>query len=294
MKAHIGFIGLGVMGRRMAENLLKAGYPLTVWNRTAEKMVPLVEAGAVSAGSPREAAGQSDVVFTMLTDGPQVREVALGREGIAEGAKPGTILIDTSSTSPAAAREIGEELAGRGIQMLDAPVSGGPEGAAKGTLSIMAGGDEKVFRQVLPMLQVLGDKVHYVGPQGMGQLFKLCNQIACCMNILGTAEAFVLAKRAGADLVKVREVLLGGAAGSWMLENWAPKIIGDDYSPGFSVANFQKDLRNILQEAERLKVALPGAGLAQQLYRANEAAGESQESNMAIYKVLMRLAGEAE
>ncbi|NIM04756.1 MAG: NAD-binding protein, partial [Armatimonadetes bacterium] len=255
MKISIGFMGLGIMGRPMAHNLLKAGYPLTVWNRTAEKTAPLLEAGAKAAEDPRKVAEASEVIFTMVTDGPQVREIALGPQGIIHGAKPGAVVVDMSSTATSAARDIAQELAQRQIHMLDAPVSGGPEGAAKGSLSIMVGGDENIFRQVLPILQVLGGAVTYVGPQGTGQLMKLCNQIACCLNILGMSEAFALARRAGVDLAKVREVLMGGAADSWMLRNWAPKIINDDYSPGFTVANFQKDLRNILQESAELRVS---------------------------------------
>jgi len=292
MKTRLGFIGLGIMGRPMAFNLLTAGYPLIVWNRTAEKMTPLVEAGAEAAGGPKEAAEKAEVIFTMLTDGPQLKEVALGPQGVIHGAKLGSILIDTSSIAPSAAREISQQLAAKEIRMLDAPVSGGPEGAAKATLSIMVGGEEEVFNKALPLLQVLGKTVTHVGPQGMGQLVKLCNQVACCMNILGMAEAFALARRAGVDLPLLRKALMAGAANSWMLENWAPKILSGDYSPGFTVANFQKDLRNALQEAERLKLPLPGIEIAQQLYRANEAAGESQESNVAIYKALLRLAGE--
>ncbi len=293
-KTRIGFIGLGLMGGPMARNLLKAGYPLTVWNRTREKMQPLIEAGAIPADSPRQVGESADVIFTMVTDAPQVREVALGAEGLVHGAKPGTILVDTSSIAPSAAREIAQELAAHQISMLDAPVSGGPEGAMKGTLTIMVGGDEAVFKRVLPILQVLGRKIAYVGPQGMGQLMKLCNQVACGLNVLGMAEALALAKKAGADLAMVREVLLSGAAGSWMLENWGPKILAGDYAPGFTVANFQKDLRNVLREAAALKLTLPGTDLLHQLYHANEAAGESGESNVAVFKVLLRLAGEGD
>jgi len=292
MKTPIGFIGLGLMGGPMARKLLQAGYPLVVWNRTAEKMKPLVAAGATPAGSPRELAERAEVIFTMVTDAPQVREVVLGEQGVGHGAKAGTVVIDTSSIAPSAAREIAEELARRRIHMLDAPVSGGPEGAARGTLSIMVGGEEEVFRAVLPILQVLGKSVRHVGPPGTGQLVKLCNQISCALNLLAVAEAFALARWAGADLAAVREVLLSGAAASWMLEHWAPKILSHDYQPGFTIANFQKDLRNALQEAAAGKVPLPGTALVHQLYRANEAAGESQESTVAIYKVLMRLAGE--
>ena len=292
MATKVGFIGLGLMGQPMAFNLIKAGYPLTVWNRTPEKCAPLLEAGAAEAGSPAELAAQSEVIFTMLTDGPQVKAVALGCDGIIHGVRLGTIMIDCSSTAPSAARELAAGLAEKGVKLLDAPVSGGPEGASRGALSIMVGGETEVFAEALPLLQILGKTVRHVGPQGAGQLMKLCNQVACGMNILGMCEALALAQQGGLEPALVREVLLAGAAGSWMLENWGPKILAGDYSPGFTVANFQKDLRNVQQEAAGLKLPLPGTALAQQLYRANEAAGEAQESNIAIFKALLRLAGE--
>jgi 3-hydroxyisobutyrate dehydrogenase len=288
----VGFIGLGLMGRPMAMNILSAGYTLTVWNRTAERMAPLVDAGAAAAGNPAEVAEVSDILFTMLTDGPQVQEVILADNGIVHGARAGSIIIDTSSIAPSVARENALQLAQHGLEMLDAPVSGGPEGAARGTLSIMVGGKQEIFEQVLPILQVLGRSVRYVGPSGMGQIFKLCNQVACALNILAMSEALALADCAGADMAAVREVLLAGAAGSWMLENWGPKIVTGDYTPGFTVANAQKDMRNVLQEAERLGLPLPGIALVQQLWRSNEAAGEGQESNAALFKTIKRLAGE--
>jgi len=292
MNPSLGFMGLGLMGKPMALNLLMAGYPLTVWNRTAEKMTPLLEAGAKPAKNPADLAKQSEIIFVMITDAPQVREVVLGEQGIIHGAKPGTIIIDTSSIAPSAEREISRKLAAEEIHLLDAPVSGGPEGAAKGTLAIMVGGDEDIFKTALPVLQALGKTIRYVGGPGMGQLVKLCNQVACALNILAMSEAFLLAQRGGADMALVREVLMGGAAGSWMLENWGPKILANDYTPGFTVANFQKDLRNVMQEATDLQISLPGAALAHQLYHANEIAGESQESNVAIFKTLLRLAGQ--
>jgi 3-hydroxyisobutyrate dehydrogenase len=288
----IAFIGLGLMGRPMALRLVQAGYKVTVWNRTPDKMAPLLAAGATTANSAAEAASQAAVIFVMVTDAPQVRAVVLEDNGVIHGAQTGAIVIDHSSIAPAAAREIAGELEKKQIAMLDAPVSGGPEGAAQGMLSIMVGGKEAAFQQAKPLLEVLGKTVRYVGPSGMGQLFKLCNQVACAMNILGMAEALALAKEAGADPALVREVLLGGAAQSWMLENWAPKILSGDYRPGFTVANFQKDLRNVLAEAAALHLPMLGTALVHNLYRNNEAAGEAQESNVAIYKVLLRLAGE--
>jgi len=292
MKTRIGFIGLGLMGGPMTANLLKAGYPVTVWNRTHKKMEPLVALGATAAGSPRELAARAEIIFTMVTNAPQVREVLLGKDGVIHGAAAGTIVIDSSSIAPSAAREIAEQLATAGIHLLDAPVSGGPEGAAAGTLSIMVGGDHAVFACAQPILEVLGKTVRYVGPQGTGQLVKLCNQVAGAMNMLGMCEAFTLAEKGGADLNVVRELLMGGAAGSWMMQTWGPKIIQRDFRPGFSVANSQKDLRNVLQEAAALHVPLPGVALVNQLHEANEAAGESQEATFALFKVLMRLAGE--
>lgn len=292
MATQVGFIGLGLMGAPMAHNLLKAGYPLTVWNRTAAKMAPLTEAGATPAESPEDLAGRVEIVFTMLTDAPQVREVALGQRGIVHGAKPGTIVIDTSSIAPSAARDIAQELGARQIEMLDAPVSGGVSGATEGTLSIMVGGEEEMYTVALPVLRAVGKTIAHVGPQGTGQLVKLCNQTMVALNLLAVAEALVLARQAGANLETVCQALLGGAARSWILENLGPKMRDGDYRPGFTVANIQKDLRNVLQEAAGLDVPLPGTALVHQLYRANQAAGESQDGHAALHKVLLRLAGE--
>ena len=278
------------MGAPMAANILAGGHPLTVWNRSAQKMTPLINAGAIAAESPRALAESCDIIFTMVTDGPQVREVVLGAEGIIHGARPGTLLIDCSSIQPEATREIGALLAEKGIGMLDAPVSGGPEGATNGKLSIMVGGTADDYARALPLLQLLGTTVTHVGPAGAGQLVKLCNQIACSINILAMSEALALAKAGGLDLAMVRTVLLGGAAQSWMLQNWGPKIVNDDFTPGFTVSNAQKDLRNVQQAAQALTLPLPGTAMAQQLWRANEAAGEAEDSNVSMYKSILRMA----
>ncbi|HEX2948954.1 MAG TPA: NAD(P)-dependent oxidoreductase [Armatimonadota bacterium] len=288
----IGFIGLGLMGAPMAANLLKAGYTVTVWNRTTAKMKPLVELGAIQAENPADVARRSSIIITIVTDTPQVREVVFGEHGIVHGAHRGTILIDCSTISPSAVRAIADDLHPYTMVMLDAPVSGGPEGAKAGTLSIMVGGDEAVFQSALPVLQAMGRTIRFVGAQGSGQLVKICNQIACAMNMLGMCEAMTMASRGGIDLNIVREILMGGAAGSWMMENWAPKIIDRKFTPGFSVANCQKDLRSVLQEAASLHVALPGTAVAFQLNEACQAAGNSSAGTTVLYKLLMQLAGE--
>jgi len=278
------------MGAPMAANILAGGHSLTVWNRSAQKMTPLINAGAIAAESPRALAASCDIIFTMVTDGPQVREVVLGDEGIIHGARPGTLLIDCSSIQPEVTREIGALLAEKGIGMLDAPVSGGPEGATNGKLSIMVGGSADDYARALPILQMLGSTVTHVGPAGAGQLVKLCNQIATSINILAMCEAMALAKAGGLDLDMVRTVLLGGAAQSWMLQNWGPKIVNDDFTPGFTVSNAQKDLRNVQQAAQALTLPLPGTAIVQQLWRANEAAGEAEDSNVSMYKAILRMA----
>ncbi len=278
------------MGAPMAANILAAGHTLTVWNRSAHKMTPLINAGAIAAESPRTLAESCDIIFTMVTDGPQVREVVLGDAGIIHGARPGTLLVDCSSIQPEVTREIGALLAEKSIGMLDAPVSGGPEGATNGKLSIMVGGLADDYARALPILQLLGTTITHVGPAGAGQLVKLCNQIACSINILAMSEALALAKAGGLDLAMVRTVLLGGAAQSWMLQNWGPKIVSDDFTPGFTVNNAQKDLRNVQQAAQALRIPLPGTAMVQQLWRANEAAGEAEDSNVSMYKAILRMA----
>jgi len=230
-KRKIGFIGLGVMGKPMAMNILKAGYPLTVWNRTRSKMDDLLAAGASGAESPKEVAEKSEVVITIVTDSPDVEEVILGPQGVIHGAHPGLVVIDMSTISPTVARKVAEELGKKGVKMLDAPVSGGDVGAKQGTLSIMVGGPEETFKECLPILEVMGKQITYMGPNGMGQTTKLCNQVICALNIQAVCEGLMLGAKAGLNLKKLLDVVTAGAAGSWMLSNLGPKMTERDFRP---------------------------------------------------------------
>jgi len=287
----IGFIGLGVMGRPMALNLLKAGYSMIVWNRTRSKMKPLLDAGAEGANSPIEVAEKSDVVITMVTDSLDVEEVVLGPNGVIHGVHPGLIVIDMSTISPIVARKVAERLAEKGVKMLDAPVSGGEIGAIKGTLSIMVGGPKETFEECLPILKVLGTRITYMGQNGMGQTTKLCNQVICALNIEAVCEGLILGAKAGLDLRKLLDVVTAGAAGSWMLSNLGPKMIERDFKPGFKIRHQLKDLRLVLSFASELKLPLPGTALVQQMLRAVEAEGLGEKGTQATIVAMEKLAG---
>ncbi|MEM0053076.1 MAG: 2-hydroxy-3-oxopropionate reductase [Nitrososphaeria archaeon] len=291
MEFKIGFIGLGIMGKPMAKNLIKAGFKLTVWNRTASKMKELIDMGAEGANSPKEVAEKSNVIITMLTDSPDVEEVILGPSGVIEGVKKGSIVIDMSTISPKVAKKIAKKLAEVGVEMLDAPVTGGEIGAINATLSIMVGGNYETFEKCLPIFQALGKRVTYMGPHGNGQITKLCNQIMCVMNLQGVCEGLILAAKAGLDLNKLLDVLTGGAANSWMLSNLGPKMIKGDMEPGFKIATQQKDLRLVLETAAELNVPLPGTAIVQQMFRVAEAEGLSEKGTQALIKAMEKLAG---
>jgi len=291
MTDRIGFIGLGIMGRPMARNLLKAGYPLTVWNRSQPSIEELVRDGASPGSSPEDVAHRSDVVITIVTDSPDVEKVALGPKGIIEGGAAALVHIDMSTISPAVTRRIASRLAEKGIEMLDAPVSGGDTGAQAGTLSIMVGGKEEVFQRCRPVFEVLGRTIVHCGPNGAGQTVKLCNQIAVALNNLAMCEALVFAAKAGVDTRRMLEAVGAGAASSWALLNLAPRILARDFRPGFKVAHQQKDLRLALETAEQEAIPLPGTGLVHQLFAAVEAEGLGAEGTQALVKALEKLAG---
>ncbi len=291
MAEKVGFIGLGIMGQGMAHNLLKAGFPLTVWNRTTGKMEPLVEAGARAANSPAEVAAQSDVVMICVSDTPDVKAVITGEQGVLAGVKAGSLVIDCSTISPIVTRDLAAELARRQVAMLDAPVSGGSEGAAKGTLSIMVGGEAKDLERALPVLQAVGKKITHVGPNGAGQTVKLVNQILVVGNTLAMGEALLFAQAGGVDLEKALEAVSAGAAGSWMLSNRGPQILRRDWQPGFTIDLQQKDVRLVLDAADELGVPLPGTALIFQLYRTLQAQGLGGDGNHALIKALEHLAG---
>ncbi|MCB0003858.1 MAG: NAD(P)-dependent oxidoreductase, partial [Anaerolineae bacterium] len=222
MTERIGFIGLGIMGRGMAANILKAGFPLTVWNRTPERTEALAAAGAAVAATPAALAAASDIVITCVSDTPDVQAVILGEDGVLRGAQSGSLVIDMSTISPAVTQEIAAALSARGVAMLDAPVSGGSEGAARGTLSIMVGGAVEALERAMPVLQTMGQRITHVGSTGAGQTVKLVNQVIVVGNCLAMAEGLMLAQAGGVDLEKALEAVSGGAAGSWMLSNRGP------------------------------------------------------------------------
>ena len=286
----IGFIGLGIMGRPMARNLRAAGYELTVWNRSRPGIDALVAEGAAEAEGPRAVAERSDVVITILGDSPDTERVALGEGGLIEGAHDGLVHIDMSTISPAVTQRIAERYAPAGVELIDAPVSGGEQGAINGTLSIMAGGKRAVFEHCRPLFEVMGKTAVYCGPSGAGQVVKLCNQVVVGLNNLAMAEALVLAKKAGVDPATMVEAVSAGAGASWALQNLAPKVLQGDFAPGFKIWQQQKDLRLALELANQSSTPLTGTALVHQLFAALEADGRREEGTQALVKALEKLA----
>jgi 3-hydroxyisobutyrate dehydrogenase len=291
MSDRIGFIGLGIMGQGMAANLLKAGFELTVWNRTITRMQDLVAQGAHAGAGPADVAARSDVVVICVSDTPDVQGVILGEHGVIHGARPGALVIDCSTISPQATREMAAALAEKGVFMLDAPVSGGSEGAAKGTLSIMVGGESAQFDRALPIFQAMGKTITHVGGHGAGQTVKLVNQVLVVGNAIAMCEALMFAQAGGVDLQKTYTAISQGAAGSWMFTNRAPQIMARDWRPGFTIDLQQKDLRLVLESADELGVPIPVTSLVFQLYRTLQAQGVGSEGNHALVKALEHLAG---
>ena len=287
----IGFIGLGLMGAGMSQNILKAGYPLTVWNRTESKMKPLVEMGAKAAGNPKEVAENSDIIVSIVTDSSDVEEVLLGPNGAIHGASSGDIFIDMSTISPIATKNIAAKLSEKGIKMLDAPVSGGVIGANNGTLSIMAGGEKPVYDECLPLLEVMGKAVTYIGGNGDGQVCKAVNQILVGTAMLGVAEALVFAAKAGVDVNKVHQAVSGGAAGSWQLTNNGGRVLKGDMSPGFKIKDYLKDLGIIMDTAAVNKMPLPATSLVLQMYRHCQAMDMLDNGTQAVSVAVEKLAG---
>ncbi len=287
----VGFIGLGIMGGPMAANLVRAGFAVTVWNRTAAKAEPLAELGAAVASSPAGVAERSEVTFTCVTASRDVEEVVLGPGGISEGARPGSIVVDCSTVAPATARLLHARLAERGVGFLDAPVSGGDVGAKAGTLAVMVGGEPEVFDRALPALRAIGKTVVHVGPPGAGQVVKLCNQVAGGLHLLAMAEAISLCRRSGVDPGKMLEVVSAGAAGSWMLQQLGPRAVAGDFAPGFMVDLMQKDLGLVLEAAHETHTPLPGTALVRQLFEMLQARGRGRDGTQAIVEALRLLAG---
>ena len=285
MSDKIGFIGLGIMGRPMALNLKQADHDLWVFARRTESMNPLVEAGATPCDSPAGVARQADIVFTMVSDTADVEQVIFGDNGIIEGIQPGAVVIDLSTISPSATRSMAERLRSQGAVMLDAPVSGGDAGAIAGTLSIMVGGDPKVFDRVRPLFDVMGKNIVHIGGNGAGQVCKACNQVVVSHTIAGVGEAFLLAQRSGVDGVKVREALLGGSAKSRILEVHGQRMLDENYEPGFKAKLHRKDLRIVTDAAYELGLPLPGTAQIAQYLNALVGADLGELDSAAIFKV---------
>lgn len=289
MSKRLGYIGMGIMGKPMALNLIEAGFPMAVYNRTQEKMAEPAAKGALVTASPCELAEHVDIVFINVTDSPDVREVVLGDEGVIHGARSGQVVIDHSTISPVETRRIAQALAEKGVSFLDAPVSGGDVGARQGTLSIMVGGDAAVFESCLPYLKAMGATVTLCGEVGMGQMTKLCNQVMCAVGMVAVCECIALARQSGLDVGTMLEVVTRGAGGSWPLSNLGPKIAEDDLRPGFMVKLIQKDLRLVMEAAHSVSLPLPGTALAQQLFTAVEAEGGSNLGTQAMIRAYERL-----
>ncbi len=287
----IGFIGTGIMGRPMALNLIKAGHELYTWGRRFDTVEPLLVAGALGKGTPAEVAASADISISMVANTADVEQVVLGERGLMHGAKPGSVIVDMSTIAPSAARRIADELAGRGIHMLDAPVSGGQAGAVEGSLSIMVGGDAEVFARAKPLFDVLGRHIVHVGGHGAGQVVKACNQIVASLTMEGVAEAILLARNNGVDPARMREALLGGYAYSKILEVHGQRMLEGNYKAGFKVKLHHKDMGIVMDNAHENRTPLPGAEVVARQIAALMDAGEAELDSAALMLALERLAG---
>jgi 3-hydroxyisobutyrate dehydrogenase len=287
----VGFIGIGIMGGGMVRNLAKAGLKPLVWNRTRRRLDEYVAEGFEVAEDPAALAAASDVIIICVSDTPDVEKVVLGERGVIEGVRAGSLVIDMSTISPQATVEMGKRLAEKDVRMLDAPISGGSEGAAKGTLSIMVGGEAAQVERAMPFFQAMGKAITHVGPLGSGQKVKLVNQILVVVNALAVSEALLFAQAGGLDLEKTLEAVVPGAAGSWMLQFRGPQVVKRDWRPGFTIDLQQKDLRLVIEAADQLGVPVVGTSLIFNLYRTLQADGLGGEGNHALVKALERLAG---
>jgi len=280
----IAFIGTGVMGSSVVRHLLQANYEITIYTRTKEKAVALIEAGAQWSETASEATANADIVFTMVGYPADVESIYFGENGIFEGSKEGQIIVDMTTSSPALAKRIEQEAKSRNMAAIDAPVSGGDIGAKNGTLSIMCGGDVEVFEKISPILSVFGEDIVYQGLAGAGQHTKMCNQIAIATNMIGVCEAIAYAEQAGLDPETVLKSISSGAAGSWSLSNLAPRMLKGDFEPGFYIKHFLKDMDIALKEAEQMKLSLPGLELARSMYNRLVGKGLEDKGTQALYE----------
>lgn len=290
MKKTLGFIGLGIMGKPMAKNLLKAGFPMVAFDLNKNAVEDVVNAGALAASSSKEVAGRVDVIITMLPDSPDVKQVILGKEGVLEGIKPGSTVIDMSSINPLVSQEIEKELRKKGVEMLDAPVSGGETGAIQGTLAIMVGGEEKVFNESMEIFKAVGRNIVHVGKIGAGGFVKLVNQIIVAANIAAVGEAFTLGAKAGLDPQVIHQAIRGGLAGSSVLETKAPMMFGRNFKAGFKIKLHHKDLQNALSTAKDLGVPLPLSSFIQQIFLSLMTEGRGEEDHSALATFFEKMA----
>jgi 2-hydroxy-3-oxopropionate reductase len=291
MTIDIGFIGPGIMGGPMALNLMKGGHKLWVYARRPEATQVLVKAGATACATAMEVATHTDVIFLIVSDTPDVESVIFGENGIAKGARKGSVIVDMSTISPTATKVFAERLAKQGVDMLDAPVSGGEAGAINGTLSIMVGGKTKVFERVKPLFELMGKNIVLIGDNGAGQVAKACNQIVVAVTIEAVAEALTFARKNGADAAKVRDALMGGFAGSKVMEVHGKRMLDNEFKPGFKVGLHQKDMRIVMETAHQLGVALPAAALVTQHLNALMGTGDKDLDSAAVVKVVKRMSG---
>lgn len=294
MALKIGFIGSGIMGRPMALNLIKGGHKLWVYARRAEALQPLTAAGAIACTSPAQVAEQADVIFTIVSDTPDVEQVIFGEQGIVHGARAGAVIVDMSTISPAATVDFAQRLAGLGIEMLDAPVSGGEKGAINAVLSIMVGGKDEVFERIRPLFECMGKNIVHIGGNGAGQVSKACNQIVVAVTIEAVAEALTFARKNNVDPAKVREALMGGSAGSKILEVQGLRMLDNDFKPGFKLGLHQKDMRIVMGAAQQSGSAVPAAALVTQHFESLMSEGAAELDSSAVIKVLQRMSGIAD
>lgn len=290
MSERVGFIGLGIMGRGMVRNLLKAGFDVCVWNRTASRIEEMIQHGATAATSPADVAAQCTIIITCVSDTPDVKEVLNGEQGVMTSLTPGSLIIDMSTISPQVTKELGDLIESKGSYMLDAPISGGSEGAENGTLSIMIGGEATQVERAMPYFEAMGKTITHVGARGAGQAVKLVNQILVVITMLGVSEALIFAEASGVDLENTLAAVTQGAAGSWMLSNRGPQVTERDWRPGFTIDLQQKDLRLVLEAADQIGAPVMGTSLVYQLYRTLQHRGLGGEGNHALVKALEHLA----
>lgn len=291
MKQKVGWIGTGVMGKSMCRHILNAGYEVSVYNRTKKKSEDLVKIGAIWRSNAKEVAENSDIIFTIVGYPKDVEEVFFGEQGIMEGIKPNSIIVDMTTSEPTLAQRIYQQIQMKDSFFIDAPVSGGDIGAREGTLAIMAGGDKEIYEKVLPFFNLMGKNVAYMGKAGAGQHTKMSNQILIASTMIGVVESLLYAYKAGNDLIKVINVIGKGAAGCWSINNLGPRIVKENFDPGFFIKHFVKDMGIALQEAKQMNLALPGLALAYQFYVSAIAMGLENLGTQGLYKVFAKMNG---